>query len=276
MMLLAGARPDALPSFMSRTLAQAALKVPPFTSPRVRLEFLRRRAQLGRIRRRFFERLGSDRYSHPALFELDRKLEPYLPYEKGFFVEAGANDGYVQSNTYYLERFKRWSGVLVEPIPELYRECLIERPGSLVFNFALVPADYPDATVPMRYGGLMSLVEGARGSSRADEEHVLAGTRLGWDRTYSIAVPARTLSSILDEVGAPEVDLLSLDVEGYEAQALLGLDFTRHVPRYVLVEIQGEQERQLAVEAVLGDRYEAVEQLSPYDVLYRRTPWHRQ
>ena len=36
-----------------------------------------------------------------ALNSLDQKIEKYLNYEGGYFVELGANDGISQSNTYY-------------------------------------------------------------------------------------------------------------------------------------------------------------------------------
>ena len=44
-----------------------------------------------------------------GLHNLDRKLEKYLDYEKGYFVELGANNGVSQSNTKYFELFKKWS-----------------------------------------------------------------------------------------------------------------------------------------------------------------------
>ena len=47
-----------------------------------------------RWRRSIYEAFGSDRYSRPALNQLDAKLERYLDYGGGFFIEAGANDGY--------------------------------------------------------------------------------------------------------------------------------------------------------------------------------------
>jgi FkbM family methyltransferase len=245
-------------------------RVPPFNRPEARYAFVRKRANLARSRRRLFERFGSERYSHPALHDLDRELEQYLPEKEGFFVEAGANDGYLQSNTYYLERFKGWRGVLIEPIPELYRRCVRERPNSRVFNCALVPDTYPDQTVQMRYSGLMSLVHGAQGSEQADVAHVEAGTMRGWDRLYELEVPARTLSSILDEVGVDDVDLLVLDVEGYEPQALAGLDLSRHTPRFMLIEILDALRTRSKIDELVGVRYEAVEQLSVTDVLYRR------
>src|SRR5438067_1783042 len=47
------------------------------------------------------------------------------PSRRRVFVEAGAHDGYTESNTYYLARFRGWSGVPVQAIPELYRQCVV-------------------------------------------------------------------------------------------------------------------------------------------------------
>ena len=72
---------------------------------------------------------------------------------------------------------------------------------------------------------------------------------------HEFTVPARTLSSVLDEANAPEIDLLSLDVEGFEPQVLAGLDLDRHAPRFILVEIRDMATGRAPIEAVLGDRY---------------------
>lgn len=58
-----------------------------------------------------------------GLEELDRKLEKYLNYNNGFFIELGSNDGVEQSNTYYFEKYKNWSGILIEPILHKYLDC---------------------------------------------------------------------------------------------------------------------------------------------------------
>jgi FkbM family methyltransferase len=193
-------------------------------------------------------------------------LERYLPERGGYFVEAGGYDGFVQSNTYYLERFKNWRGVLIEPIPELFRRCARERRRSAVFNCVLVPSNYPEETATMRYGDLFSLVSGAQGSPEADEIHA----RTGAQESYTVAIPARTLSSVLDEAAAPEIDLLSLDVEGYEPEVLEGLDLDRHAPRYMLIEMLDPDRTRSRIEELLGPRYEVMEEPSPHDVLYRR------
>ena len=227
------------------------------------------RKELRRYRRRLYEFFGSDRYSRPALNEIDRKLGKYLPYRDGFFIEVGANDGFAQSNTYYFERMRGWTGILVEPIPELYKKCVKERTNSIVFNCALVPENYDGESVTMLYSNLMSLVRGAQKSDAMDFEHVRCGAEIQRDveNTYEITVPARTLTSILDEVGVQEIDLFSLDVEGYELNMLRGLDLDRYRPKYMLIEARFRDE----IEQYLSVRgYEAIDMLSHHDVLYKR------
>jgi len=63
-----------------------------------------------RARRPLFEALGSDRYFPHGLNDLDRKLAKHLNWTGGTFIEAGANDGLTQSNTYWFERFRGWTG----------------------------------------------------------------------------------------------------------------------------------------------------------------------
>jgi FkbM family methyltransferase len=233
----------------------------------VRRRVWRARRAIARARRRRREARGDWSLSRPAMHAMDERLERHLEGRPGFFVEAGANDGYQQSNTYSLERIHGWRGVLVEPVPELAREAARERPGARVFNCALVSSDADGPTVRLLYGGLMTVVAGGRAD---DSEWAAAAHAVAQEEpAHEFEVPARTLSSLLDEVAAPEIDLLSLDVEGYEPQALRGLDLGRHAPRLLLVEVRDEDAR-AEVDAVLGDRYRLVEHMSPMDVLYER------
>lgn len=225
-----------------------------------------RRADLGHLRRRFAEGLGSERFSHVGRAEIEEFLAPLLP-GRGFFVEAGANDGIWQSNTYILER-RGWAGLLVEPIPELHRRCRRNRRRSRVVNCALVAEGHEAHTVPMVYAGLMSIVAGAQGSAEEDDRHVASGERTQALSRYSVEVPARTLSAVLDEAGAPPVDLLSLDVEGFELEALRGLDLGRHRPALILVEAH-DAERAAAIEEHLAPAYEPIGQPTAIDHAFR-------
>ena len=234
----------------------------------LRQTIFRSRRAVARARRRRREARGDYCASYPALHDMDHQLERYLPEQGGFFVEAGGNDGYTQSNTYVFERRHGWHGVLVEPVPELARACALERPGSRVVRAALVATGFSDREVSLRFGGLMTVVVGGR---EADDEWVAAAHTVGQEEPpHELRAPARTLSSILDEMRAPEVDLLSLDVEGYEAQALAGLDLERHAPRFVLVEMRDTEADRGPIDAILGERYIDIDALSPFDILYAR------
>jgi hypothetical protein len=82
-------------------------------------------------------------------------------------------------------------------------------------------------------------------------------------------VPARTLTSILDEASITNVDFLSLDVEGYEAPALEGLDLDRIRPALLLIEVGEDEARRMPVEDVIGKHYEFVAKPTPLDIFYR-------
>ena len=215
------------------------------------------------LRCRLFEAFGSERYSWPGLHGLDRRLAELLPSRGGTFVEAGAHDGYTQSNTYYLERHRSWAGVLVEPVPELRRRCERRRSRSRVVGCALVGPRHGAQTVQMRFGDLMSVVGD-------DEQHARQGLSTAGREGYAFEAPACTLAAVLDDAGVEDVDLLVLDVEGHELPVLEGLDLDRHAPAYVLVEALDLDSERPAIDDALGPRYELVEALTHCDLLYRR------
>ena len=74
-----------------------------------------------------------------------------------------------------------------------------------------------------------------------------------------------TLSNVLLSIGSPQIDFLSLDVEGYEVDVLNGLDFSIHKPRLILIETKSPIE----ISKILEKMYVLIAQLSHHDYLYR-------
>ena len=200
-----------------------------------------------------------------SLNELDSQLLRYLNYDHGFFIEAGANDGISQSNTLYFEKYKKWGGILIEPIPDLAKKCVVNRPNCIVENSALVPFDFNDDFIEMRYSNLMSLVKGAMKSEEEELKHVNKGCAIQGVESYEVKVPANSLSNILKKHGVETIDLFSLDVEGFELSVLKGIDFDRHHPKWMLIESRYEYE----IESFLNSIYEPICKLSHHDVLFK-------
>ena len=227
--------------------------------------------QKRKLKRSLLEMVGNYRYSRPALNDLDRKLSAYIIGQigkrPGFFIEAGANDGFNQSNTYYFARRYNWRGLLIEPVPHLADHCQQIRSESIVVRSALGAKQDEGSTVKIHMAGLMSTVEGAIGDDDRQRDHLEKATQLQPGVTTGvIEVPSRALSSIIDEHHpSGKIDLLSLDVEGYEAQALAGLDFAKHRPRFICVEANDPD----AVAELLDPHYDLIEKLSHHDRLYQ-------
>jgi FkbM family methyltransferase len=201
-----------------------------------------------------------------GLNQLDLKLRPYLDFDGGFFIEAGANDGLRQSNTAYFEKYHGWRGLLVEPIPEKVELCRKNRPHSIVEACALVPFDYPHPTIELRSCNLMSVVKGAMKSEQEELAHIQRGAALQkLVPPGNVVVPARTLTQILTQHRIEQIDFFSLDVEGYELNVLRGLDLDRYRPTLMLIEARYRQE----IDDYISKWYDPIATLSHHDVLYR-------
>lgn len=157
---------------------------------------------------------------------IDLKILPYLKdIENGFFVEAGALDGLFMSNTKLLEDLG-WKGILIEPSSEACKKCLEYRKATVVWG-ALVSSNYKENQI---YGDFF--FDGNEGKG--------AWSSINRNRDSSkkmVYVPAITLSNVLRAFSIKKVDFLSLDVEGYELNALKGLDFDEFDVKYILVEV---------------------------------------
>ncbi len=151
-----------------------------------------------------------------------RLIATFFGNRKGYFVEVGANDPHERSQTWHLEQ-AGWTGVLIEPQPELAKRLRALRTAK-VFAVACSSPDNAGRTLPLHVAGPLSALDRERMAPGAAPETV-------------IQVPVKTLNSVLEEAGAhPGFDFLSIDVEGHEIEVLRGFDIARWRPRLILLE----------------------------------------
>jgi hypothetical protein len=148
-------------------------------------------------------------------------FQKYLNYENGFFIELGAMDGLLYSNSYFYEMNLNWKGILIEPT-DLYNSLIINRPNCYNFNYAISEIE-----------GEVEFIGGdAIGgmTHTMDDKH-----RKGWelDRNSTFMVKSVPISKIVDELKVEKVDLFSIDVEGGELEVLK--TFNWNIPVYIVL-----------------------------------------
>lgn len=181
---------------------------------------------------------------------LDLKLIKIINPEKnkGFYIELGANDGIRQSNTYLLQKIYKWKGLLIEPSPIKFRECLENRsffPKAYIFCAACVDYKFKNKFILMEDSDLMSIAKGLDIDNKLVNKHADSGKIFleNEEHRISYGANAKTLTSLLKDCNAPsKIDFLSIDVEGNELSVLNGLNFNSFRPLWILVEVRPENE----------------------------------
>src|ERR1700680_1122118 len=144
----------------------------------------------------------------------------FLGNAPGVFVEVGANDPILLSQTHHLERVG-WDGILIEPLREC-AERLRSTRRARVYELAAGAPEDEGRELPLLVAGALSTLNPS----------IVENVRHQEVRR----VPVRTLDSLLAEAGIDRVDFLSVDVEGAELAVLRGFSIPRYRPRLILVE----------------------------------------
>jgi FkbM family methyltransferase len=160
-------------------------------------------------------------------FGEDRILEEIFgDRAEGYCVEIGAHDGLTGSASYLFEK-RGWQCLLVEPIPALVEEIRRHRACTVV-----------NCAVSDREGAAtFGVAEGVEEMSTLD----LTPGHLKWIKrsggaVREMTVPTATLDSLLAEAAFPEIQFITIDVEGHEVAVLEGFTLEAHRPRIVIIE----------------------------------------
>lgn len=164
----------------------------------------------------YYSQIGQDKYVNERIFK---------GMENGFFVDIGAHDGINFSNSYFFEKYKNWSGICVEPIPEVYDLLRNNRKCICVEGAIFTENGYQDffclqGQIEM-LSGLLNEFD-IRHKTRIDKEILNSG-----GSSQVIKVKTFTLQSILDRHNVTLIDFLSIDTEGAELSVLQSINFNK-------------------------------------------------
>jgi FkbM family methyltransferase len=194
----------------------------------------------------------------------DFLLSQFFKDASGFFVEIGCIDGRRFSNTYFFE-LRGWKGICVEAHRDYIQLLKANRPNSKVIHCAVGEADEPQAVFYANArGSLSSLDPTTEERWRRDYAQYFSGFQ-------QQIVSKRTLTTIFTEAGVSGIDILSLDIEGYEVQALSGLDFKKFSPSVLVVESDSDEHREKIAAMVTPHGYRLALDLGG-NLFYSRLP----
>jgi FkbM family methyltransferase len=173
----------------------------------------------------------------------------------GFFLDVGAGQPISDNNTYYLEKHLGWTGIAVDALPELADKWRRRRARSRFFNF--IVTDHT-GTLDSFYRAELYGVSSVEKPKTGPGQRPIASEK--------IAVPATTLSKLLDDNRVAQLDLLSIDIEGHEPKALAGFDIDRFQPKLVCVESKPAN-RPFLLDYFTKHGYQQLERYLQYDTV---------
>lgn len=176
----------------------------------------------------FFSQCGEDKFL----------LENYFKNKKnGVFIELGALDGILYSNTKLFEDHLDWSGILIEPHPLKYENLKINRPNCVLFN-NLVSNSKEELNFKYFLDGY-SPVSGVEKtlSKHHFDTYYNDESKNNYPQSEMLIKP-RSLTDIIKSTNLTHIDFMSLDVEGHEYEVLLSYDYTIQID-VILIEMLG-------------------------------------
>lgn len=169
---------------------------------------------------KYFSQCGEDEFLNINYFKNKRN---------GVYMELGALDGVLYSNTKFFEDHLGWKGILIEPHPIKFQNLTSNRPNNYLFD-NIVSSATEDVVLRSFIDNDVSGVEDTL------PKEYLTGV------FSQIPEPhAKTLTDIVKTTGVEHIDLLSLDVEGHKYEVLLSWDFSVPI-EIILIETLGSSQ----------------------------------
>lgn len=156
----------------------------------------------------YFSQYGQDKYLHETFFK-DRR--------HGVFVEFGALDGLLDSNSLYFERELSWTGILIEPNPTAFARLEVNRPACTNLNVAI--GDSVGQRPFLRIDGGLYGWSGLADDIEPEHRDRIA-EYVEPDAVARIQVEVRDLRWLAEQHAPHPIDLMSIDTEGSEERIM--------------------------------------------------------
>ena len=142
----------------------------------------------------------------------------------GYFVEFGACDGKLISNTRLMETEFGWTGILAEPSPYWHEQLRANRDCNIETR-----------CVWHTSGETVSFAEYSNDAYMTQSSVLEHNANAPVSKSYD--VETITLLDMLDHYNAPsEIDFLSIDVEGLEFEMIKNFDFSKYLFSFMAIE----------------------------------------
>lgn len=173
--------------------------------------------------------------------ELDKKIYEkfFLNKTNGNFIECGAFDGIIDSNTLFFYNFLGWRGYNIEPLKKIYNHLLNNRPEDINLNLALSDKNGIQ-TFTQAISNDVPYYDGnfGNGSLEHTKNHFLELVNRNC-KFEKMDVKTITISDLYKEQKINnKIDLFILDVEGHEGRVLSKLSEVDKIlaPKIIAVE----------------------------------------
>ena len=140
----------------------------------------------------------------------------------GIFLDIGANDGILLSNTYFFEKEKNWTGICIEPRTEEYVK-LIQNRKCYCVNSAISNCEGTKDFLEIK--GHAAMLSGL--SENYDVRHLerIRSEMESGGKCDTIQIQVTRLQTILNKFNIHNIDYCSIDVEGAELDVIKSIDF---------------------------------------------------
>jgi FkbM family methyltransferase len=177
----------------------------------------------------------------------------------GTFIDVGGYDGVTGSNTVFFEKWRGWTGVLVEPVAANLERAKATR-SCPCLGYAVADQEGIAEFITVTEG--FTQMSGLSGSyDEAMLKRVRDNPR---HKETTIEVPTKPLAAILVEAGINAPDFVSLDIEGGELAALQSFPFADH--RVGMWSIENNTGTHEIVELMREHNYDLIDFCGPDEI----------